>query len=588
MNNSAAAARCSTRAVKILKYLQRTAPASLPRASIEALEHVPSSLLTEAQATSNWDKVTDDAQLKGWLAANAVPAATSRPVSSPLFHGTLVFVQLIFQEPDEPSSAVSLQDMQTAVAYMNLAIQPIHRYATTYGPNSVAVWPAVIPFTANLTGTSFTLSQFEGWVEQCGKEARAQNISNPCIVIMHNRDLANSPSFTGERDSFHAQTGDGTPYCYCLVFGENLNIADNNHLINGRPTDKVYAHNLSHEVAEIVVDPKGDDSNPEVCDGCAGNCNVSLFTLFDQNGVFIGGTSDTATASGFAYFINPIVSRGASLNSNFCVVPSSNAQSACIYPPPYISGELVSYTDAGTPGNVSNPMVVGFDGWLAFTFLFGGRNVLGQDRVYAVNAQGQLLSYGDAGTQGNVSSPVVVGFGGWLAFKFLFAGKNAAGEDRIYAVNAQGQLLSYGDAGTPGNVSSPVIVGFGGWADFKFLFAGRDEKQQDRIYAVNTQGQLLSYGDSGTPGNVSSPVVVGFGGWSDFQFLFSGRNALGQDRVYAVNSQKNGELLSYGDATTPGNVSNPLMVGFDDWLELTHLFGGRNAAGQDRIYAVAK
>jgi hypothetical protein len=72
------------------------------------------------------------------------------------------------------------------------------------------------------------------------------------------------------------------------------------------------------------------------------------------------------------------------------------------------------------------------------------------------------------------------------------------------------------------------------------------------------------------------------------KFLFSGRNALGQDRIYAVNTQNNGELLSYGDAATPGNVSNPVTVGFDAWLELTSLFGGRNELGQDRIYAVAK
>lgn len=256
--------------------------------------------------------------------------------------------------------------------------------------------------------------------------------------------------------------------------------------------------------------------------------------------------------------------------------------------PRFIPGALLSYTDNGTPGNVSNPMAVGFDGWLAFKFLFGGRNVLGQDRIYAVNTQGQLLSYSDAGTEGNVSSPMIVGLGGWSEFKFLFAGKNEKGEDRIYAVNTQGQLLSYGDSGTPGNVSNPVIVGAGGWAAFKFLFAGRDQKGQYRIYAVNTQGQLLSYGDSTTPGNVSDPMVVGFGGWSDFQFLFSGGNALGQDRIYAVNSQKNGQLLSYGDAATPGNVSNPIMVGFDDWLDFAQVFGGRNAAGQDRIYAVPK
>jgi hypothetical protein len=97
---------------------------------------------------------------------------------------------------------------------------------------------------------------------------------------------------------------------------------------------------------------------------------------------------------------------------------------------------------------------------------------------------GQLLSYGDAGTPGNVSDPVVVGFGGWSDFNFLFAGTNLSGEHRLYAVNQDGQLLSYGDAGTPGNVSDPVVVGFGGWLDFKFLFAGTNLSGEPRIYAV--------------------------------------------------------------------------------------------------------
>jgi|SRR5271168_1037958 len=102
----------------------------------------------------------------------------------------------------------------------------------------------------------------------------------------------------------------------------------------------------------------------------------------------------------------------------------------------------------------------------------------------ATIASGQLLSYDDTGTPGNVSNPVIVGFGGWLDFKFLFAGKNLAGENRIYAVNQSGQLLSYGDTGTPGNVSNPAIVGFGGWLDFKFLFAGADLSAENHIYAV--------------------------------------------------------------------------------------------------------
>jgi hypothetical protein len=163
----------------------------------------------------------------------------------------------------------------------------------------------------------------------------------------------------------------------------------------------------------------------------------------------------------------------------------------------------------------------------------GGFLVVVEDRN-APFETGQLLSYGDAGTPGNVSDPVVVGFGGWQDFKFLFAGKNLSGESRIYAVNANGELLSYGDAGTLGNVSAPVVVGFGGWQDFKFLFAGTNVGGENRIYAVDQNGQLLSYGDAGTPGNVSAPVVVGFGGWLDFKFLFAGRNLSGENRIYAV------------------------------------------------------
>jgi hypothetical protein len=526
--------------------------------------------------------VTEDGQLKDWLANNPIPSPKAK-ASGPLFHGTLVFVQLIFQQPNQPPSSVSAADVQTAINYAALAVQPIQRYASQYGPNSVDVSPSVIPFTANLTSNSFTQAQFEGWVEQCAKIARNNKVKNPCVVILHNRNLPNSPSFTGQRNAFHSRTGNGTPYCYCLVFGQNLSIADNNQTINGKPNEKVYAHILSHEIAEMVVDPAANLSNPEVCDACAGNCNITLFSLFDQNGVFLRGTADTASETGFAFFINPIVSASATLDSNECVVPASNAQNACIYVPPFITGELLSYGDAATPGNVSNPMVVGFGGWLDFKFLFAGRNAAGQDRIYAVNPNGQLLSYGDAATQGNVSNPMVVGFGGWSPFKFLFAGRNAAGQNRIYAVNQNGELLSYGDAGTPGNVSAPVTVGFGGWSAFKFLFAGRNAAGQDRIYAVDQNGQLLSYGDSGTPGNVSAPMIVGLGGWSAFKFLFAGRNAAGQDRIYAVN--QNGQLLSYGDSGTPGNVSAPVTVGFGGWLAFKFLFAGRNGAGQDRIYA---
>ena len=148
-----------------------------------------------------------------------------------------------------------------------------------------------------------------------------------------------------------------------------------------------------------------------------------------------------------------------------------------------------------------------------------------------------------------------------------------------------GQLLSYGDDGTPGNVSDPVIVGNDDWLDFKFLFAGVNQPGENRIYAVNQvqNGQLLSYGDDGTPGNVSDPVIVGNDDWLDFKFLFAGKNLSGENRIYAV---KQGQLLSYGDDGTPGNVSAPVVVGFGDWLDLKLMFAGTNFSGENRIYGV--
>jgi hypothetical protein len=364
---------CATRAVKVLKFLHRMVPKAVPRSSLHALEKLPSSVLAGLHSTSDWDKVTEDAQLKNWLANNPIPSPKAK-VSAPLFHGTLVFVQLIFQKPNQLPSSVSMADVQTALNYATLAVVAIQQYASQYGPNSVSVSPNIIPFTATLTGDSFTQAQFEGWVEQCAQAARNNNVSNPCIVILHNRDLSNSPQFSNHRDSYHSMTGNGTPYCYCLVFGQNLSVADNNHTINGIPNEKVYAHNLSHEIAEMVVDPLVDGSNPEVCDACAGNCNNSQFDLFDQNGVFMGGTADTASASGFSFFINSIVRPDAYDTATQCVVQGGDVQSACIYPPPIQVGKREFlfladpnggiYTSSGDPNyEADHGNFAGFGRW---------------------------------------------------------------------------------------------------------------------------------------------------------------------------------------------------------------------------------
>ena len=418
-----------TRARKVLKYLRQTIPGNIPQSSVLALKKLPPNVLSTLHAGSDLRQITEDPQLRNWLAANPVPLAKAS-VQDPLFRGTLFFVQVTFNRPNNqpplPPFSMSAADVQTAVTYATLAVGPIQRYAWQYGPNSVQVSPNILTFTANLQGNTFTDGDVQGWVDSIVQD---NNLTSACVVILHDTRTANSPTNTDATGllGYHDMTGDGHPYCYCKVLGQSLTVADKNRL---------YAHTLSHEIAEMTVDPRANLSNPEVCDACFNNCMNNQFDLFDSNSTFIGGTNNPSTASPFTFFINSIIRPNAYDPKTECAVAGSDLTAVCVYPPPGVQGELLSYGDAGTPGNVSSPVLVGFGGWQQFKFLFAGRNAAGEDRIYAVNQNGELLSYGDAGTPGNVSNPVVVGFGGWLDFKFLFAGQDVAGEDRIYAVVA--------------------------------------------------------------------------------------------------------------------------------------------------------
>lgn len=245
-------------------------------------------------------------------------------------------------------------------------------------------------------------------------------------------------------------------------------------------------------------------------------------------------------------------------------------------------GALYSFSDKGTTGNVSNPIMVGSSGWTEFSYLFGGLNIFGP-HIYAVNRQGQLLSYVDEGLPGAVSDPTVVGANGWGPDNFLhlFAGNNSLNEPHIYAVNHGGQLLSYSDNGNPGNVGDPVVVGANGWDQFSTIFACGGN-----IFAVDQNGNLLSYSDGGGPGNVGNPSTAGTGMWRDFAFLFGGPNLSGALNVYG---EYHGNLIAY-PVLAPYAVDNAnyVIVGQGGWQVFKFLFTCPNGPGSPRIYGVPK
>src|SRR5262249_27698553 len=151
----------------------------------------------------------------------------------------------------------------------------------------------------------------------------------------------NSPTNTdgtGSTLGYHSSTSHGHPYCYSRAFGQNLTVADKGQL---------YAGALSHEIAEMTVDPIPRLENPEVCDGCFGNCANFHFDLFDSNSTFIGGTQNPTTVlTPFTFYINSIIQPNAYDPKTECAVAGSDLTAVCVYPPPGIPGELLSYGDA--------------------------------------------------------------------------------------------------------------------------------------------------------------------------------------------------------------------------------------------------
>jgi hypothetical protein len=268
-----------------------------------------------------------DTGLANWLAAHPIPAPRVG-AGHPLFNGTLVFVQVTYNRPNQPPFAMNAADIQTAVAYAARAVVPIQRYATQYGTNAVAVSPTMLTFTANLKGNTFSDNDVQGFVDDI---AAANGLTRSCVVILHDSITAGGPvnsdaSDAKKVDGYHSRTDNGNPYCFCRVHGTSLTVADRN--------DR-YAGLLSHEIAEMVVDPHGHVENPEVCDACFFNCENPRFDLFDRDNAFLGGTDNPATTPvPFTYFIDSLIKPEFYDPDTECATKGSDLAAVCVYPPP--------------------------------------------------------------------------------------------------------------------------------------------------------------------------------------------------------------------------------------------------------------
>ena len=216
-----------------------------------------------------------------------------------MFSGTVYFAQVTFNTTGG-ALVVPTADMATIIAYAQHGIVPISEYVNAqYGPSTVSIASNPLTFSVNTPSGSFTKSDLVGWVNTMQTNNGLPN--NSAIYVVCPTGVSSNE--VGGDAGYHDIAN--IPYIVAGVYATGLTLQDE---------PDVYAMVISHEMAEMIVDPRVDGNNPEVCDPCDINCNNLTRVYFDALDNYLG-VNQNSPPSGFAYdyYICAIVkSEGAS------------------------------------------------------------------------------------------------------------------------------------------------------------------------------------------------------------------------------------------------------------------------------------
>jgi hypothetical protein len=247
-------------------------------------------------------------------------------MSVPLFSGEIFFVQVTFATPSGNFSLPDA-DMQTVLAYAQHAIVPILESVQMYGPSTATVSRNILSFTANMSSTTFSDSDLQGWVAAI---VTANSLPADAAVVVPCPQQV-SANEVGGNSGYHAFAGGpNVPYAVFGIDATGLTLQDQ---------ADVYAMVVSHEMAELIVDPQGNFSNPEVCDPCCENCEGQpgsypggfFRAYFDAFNDYLG-TNQSSPPGGFdfAYYVAVVVKpAGAADSETDCHATTGD----CTYPP---------------------------------------------------------------------------------------------------------------------------------------------------------------------------------------------------------------------------------------------------------------
>ncbi len=306
---------CNTRGIKNARHLQKNAPHLIPRQEpIQGFASIiPAEMLGRLHVRVRPEELASHRELAQWLGTNAMPRPGAK-AQEPLLNGTLIFVKITFMTLSG-SVSVGDADMKTARDFAQRAAAPISRYASQYGPNALSVAPNILGFGPNLQGTRYNDQTLQNWVNAIAAQNMLPNSS--CIVVLNPPGAVNTDADPRKGVGGYHSMAD-LPYCFVNVLGSNLTIQDRAN---------VYVLALSHEIAEMAVDPRADLVNPEVCDPCGPNCQTVWIDYFDCNDRYIATTQRFPPSFDYQFFINGIVQPE---SATACPAPGT----ACNYPPP--------------------------------------------------------------------------------------------------------------------------------------------------------------------------------------------------------------------------------------------------------------
>jgi hypothetical protein len=306
--------RCGTRALKNARYLQEKAPHLAPtEATDEGFgSGIPVPILARLHRLQHDSpELRAHPALASFIHGNPVPPPAAA-IRGPLFNGALHFVQATFHTPSQ-NFVIPTADMNTIVQYAQHAITPIDEYAAQYGSTVTTVAPAIITYAVTLRRRSYGDADVKRWVNDI--VTRNHLPANDAVVIVSPRGLT-APN-VNDNAGYHGLAN--VPYTIFGVFATGLTLQD--------LADK-YAMVVSHEIAELIVDPKIDHANPEVCDPCDLNCGAQNLNraYFDATIKYLGTVRGLPPVFAFSFYVCAVVKPSGAAN---CPAASGD----CVYPP---------------------------------------------------------------------------------------------------------------------------------------------------------------------------------------------------------------------------------------------------------------